>query len=271
MTDPVSIALIGCGKMGSALLRGWIGANLINDTHVFDPNGIPEEFLHKETVSYVQKISDIPFNDCDITILAVKPQTMKDVCGDILSCLPSSHPVLSIAAGTSLSQFAYHLSVTTPVIRTMPNTPAAIGKGMVALCANAQVSDKQKDTATTLMQAIGETIWLEKEDMMDAITAISGSGPAYLFYMIEALQKGAIQLGFDNQTAELLARQTIIGAAALADHEHKTPASTLRQNVTSPGGTTEAALKVLMDGRFQEIINEAVQAAETRGKELSEG
>lgn len=255
--------------MGSALLRGWIDANLIKHAYVFDLNGLPEEFSTKENIQHIQKISDIPFNDCDTIILAVKPQIITNVCSDIAPHLPSTHPVLSIAAGTSLSQFTSHLSVTTPVIRTMPNTPAAIGKGMTALCANAEVSDKQKEIATQLMQAVGETIWLETEDMMDAVTAISGSGPAYLFYMIEALQQSAEQLGFDNQTAELLARQTIIGAAALADHENKTPASTLRQNVTSPGGTTEAALNVFMDGRFQEIITETVQAAEKRGKKLS--
>lgn len=256
--------------MGTALLRGWINTGLINKTYIFDPGSIPEEFLSEKYITHAKTLDDIPFNDCDITVLAVKPQIITKVCCDIISYLPGAHPVLSIAAGTSLTQFAHHLSVTTPVIRTMPNTPAAIGKGVTALCANTHVSNTQKDIATTLMQAVGETLWLENETMMDAVTAVSGSGPAYLFYMIEALQQAAMQLGFDELTAKLLARQTIIGAAALADNEKETPATTLRQNVTSPGGTTEAALKILMAGNFQEIITKTVKAAEERGKALSQ-
>lgn len=151
----------------------------------------------------------------------------------------------------------------------MPNTPAAIGQGMSALFATKNVTDAQRTMATDLLSALGKTIWLDDEEQMNAVTAVSGSGPAYVFLLIEAMANAGEKAGLSPEQAMLLARQTVIGSAALAADEQNISASTLRKNVTSPGGTTEAALNVLMDGKFQDIMDKAIEAATNRSKELS--
>ena len=152
----------------------------------------------------------------------------------------------------------------------MPNTPAAIGKGMTVACANTKVSAKQKSMTENLLDTLGVTDWLENETLFDAVTGLSGSGPAYIFYMIEAMAKAGTTLGLEPGFAMKLARQTVIGSAALAEREASLPASKLRENVTSPNGTTAAALSVLMDGKFQDIITTAIAKASARSKELSQ-
>ena len=182
--------------------------------------------------------------------------------------IPNRTPILSIAAGQSLANFAAYFEPERPVIRAMPNTPAAIGKGMSVAIPNNHATEAHRRIAQNLLSAAGEFLWLESESQMDAVTAVSGSGPAYVFYLMEALAKAATEAGLPEDQAMILARQTVIGSAALAERD-ASPPGLLRRNVTSPGGTTEAALAVLMDGRFEEIMTKAVAAATARSKELS--
>ena len=281
-TQKYHISLVGCGKMGSALLQGWTQEDLLSRADIIDPQATPET-IHNlspdcstdfQSLFHMKPRADKDLAASQIVILAVKPQIMDQICTDIASHLPKDGSpcplILSIAAGKSISFFEQHLGTEIPIIRAMPNTPAAIGQGMTALCANKNVVKGQKDMAERLMGTVGKTLWLEDEALMDSVTAISGSGPAYLFYLIETLALAGEKIGLNVDQATLLARQTIIGASALAAEEDDIPADILRANVTSPGGTTEAALKTLMDGRWQDILTEAVINAQKRGEELAD-
>jgi len=271
------VTLIGCGNMGAALAEGWIKANLLSRLNIVDPSEIPQPFLNHDYVFHVkqQRVMDLnqPEFETDIIILAVKPQIMDDVLMTLNETLPDNVPILSIAAGKNIQSFQDKVGQSQPIIRSMPNTPAAVGKGITALIGT-NITDTHKEMASALFNAVGETIWLEDENLMDAVTAISGSGPAYVFYLVEALAGAGEKIGLPADQAMQLARQTIIGASGLMEsgkdnNNNAVDASTLRQNVTSPGGTTEAALNVLMNGAFQNILDEAVKAARDRGKELS--
>lgn len=256
--------------MGTSLIQGWDAAGLLKRADILDPGGIPDSLMNLQSLFHVKRAENLGFQDSDIVTLAVKPQIMTTVCHGLKEILPDGFPVLSIAAGKSTTYFQEQFSKDTPIIRAMPNTPAAIGKGITALYATDTVTDEQKAMAEELMGAAGQTLWLEDEDQMDAVTAVSGSGPAYVFYLIEAMALAGEKAGLDKEHAKQLARQTVIGAAALAEKEKGLPATILRENVTSPGGTTEAALEVLMDGQFQDLMDKAIAAATARGKELSD-
>ena len=269
----LSIALIGCGKMGSALLRGWIASGLVKHVYVLDPGGLPEEFEDDSParVTFFDKPALFAgaHPPAPIFVIAVKPQIMDDVCGAIKKSIPAEALVLSIAAGQTIHNFENRFGTQQPIIRSMPNTPAAIGKGMTVACPNVHVTDTQKNIATTLLKAVGHVEWINDEKLMDAVTALSGSGPAYIFLLIEAMAAAGVKSGLDPSFAMKLARQTVIGSAALAESE-TTPAETLRKNVTSPGGTTAAALDVLMSSPgMQELFDKAIAAATARSKELS--
>lgn len=265
MNQPHKVILAGCGKMGGALLRGWISAALQIRLSVIEPHDITIP-----NVTHFRTIEDAStaLRDADTVILAVKPQVMADVCARIAPLTRRETLFLSIAAGQSLSTLEKHLGENRPIIRAMPNTPAAIGKGMTACVANAQVTADQKKLAAQLLETAGRVEWLDHESLMDAVTALSGSGPAYLFYLMEVMAESGRKIGLPENLATILARQTVIGAAALAETDPDTAAATLRQNVTSPGGTTEAALKILMDGRMQSLFDDALRAARDRGREL---
>jgi pyrroline-5-carboxylate reductase len=267
MASEPNILLAGCGKMGTALLQGWIKNFPGLGITVIEPNEVP----HLPQVNHLISAELLPpsFSPA-IAVLAVKPQIMKEACGFIKSRLAAEVPVLSIAAGKPLSFYEEIFGPSRPVIRAMPNTPAAIGHGISVLCANAEVTPEHKHLATGLLEAVGHVSWIEDERLMDAVTAVSGSGPAYVFLLIEELAKAGVSAGLPETLAMNLARQTVIGSAYLAEAEKDTPVSTLRQNVTSPGGTTEAALNILMgDDGFRKILDEAVSAAVARGKELA--
>ena len=266
----LNITVIGCGKMGAAMIHGWVKANLIKHVQILDPYDIDDSLTSHPNLFHVKLMESLSLSKTDIIILAVKPQIMDGVCQELSKILPSHIPVLSIAAGKTTRYFQTHLSKDTPIIRTMPNTPAAIGKGISALYATQNITPAQKEMASDLLNAIGSTIWIDDEAQMDAVTALSGSGPAYLFHMIEVMAQAGEKIGLSQEHALQLARQTIIGSAALAEEQSDTPASILRQNVTSPGGTTEAALNILMNGSFQDIMDETITAAYKRGKELAD-
>lgn len=266
---PGSLVLAGAGKMGDALLRGWLARGLAGPQMVvFEPAPSPElqALTAAQTIRLNPAINDI--QDTAVLVLAVKPQVMPDVLPQFQPLAVRGALVLSIAAGKPVS-FLEQYFAGAPIVRAMPNTPAAIGQGMSVLFANARVTPAQQNLAGALMAAVGVVAWVTDEALMDAVTAVSGSGPAYLFLLIEALAKAGEKAGLDSALSYLLARQTVSGAAALAAQSEQ-PAATLRENVTSPGGTTAAALEVLMraDG-LQSLMDEAVLAATGRSRELA--
>lgn len=259
------IALVGCGKMGGAMLRGWMDSG-VGRIDVLEPNDLPVPITanvthHRDASSFT--------GAWGMVVIAVKPQVMKDVCEKLSTNLSAATPLLSIAAGQKIAAFQTYFDAAQPVIRTMPNTPAAIGKGMIVACASPQINAQHRIMAEALLHNLGLTLWTNNESDMDAVTAVSGSGPAYVFYLIEVLSEAGMKAGLSADVAATLARQTVIGSAALAEADEKLSAARLRENVTSPGGTTEAALRVLMDGRWQEILTSAIVAATERSKELS--
>ena len=265
----VKITLVGCGNMGSALLESWLRSFPDFEFGVVEPNALPRDIENK--VIHVGKAADMSnfLEDSDIVILAVKPQIMSDVCLDLKPFIDKEALILSIAAGQSLANFEGYFSDWQPVIRCMPNTPAAIGKGATVAVANENVSFEQKSITKNLLSNAGLFEWVEDEALLNAVTAVSGSGPAYVFHLIEMLEAAAIETGLSPDLSAKLARQTIIGAAALAEDQEKTPASTLRENVTSPGGTTAAALETLMNGELQDIYIKAILDAKKRSEELN--
>ncbi len=267
------IILIGCGKMGSALLESWLNNKIINSATTIDPNKINIKYNQDDTKIYqyndltkaTQKI-----NNSDCVILAVKPQIMNNICEKLAPIINNSSLLLSIAAGQKISNFEKYFGKSQPIIRTMPNTPAAIGAGITAAIQNNQLSDKHIDISEKLLSSVGEVVWLENESQMDIVTAISGSGPAYIFLLIETLTNCGKKLGLPSEIAEKLSKHTVIGASLLAKKEIDIPASTLRENVTSKGGTTQAALEILMsENGMGKIFEKAIKAAAARSKELS--
>lgn len=265
-----NIILIGCGNMGSALLESWHDSKLIHKAQICDPNDQLSGIEDKNEVFHVKHFTELDFDGVDICILAVKPQIMESVCSDLNQYCDGSFAVLSIAAGKPISFFEKSLKPDLPIIRAMPNTPAMAQKGFTALIGNSHITEAQKQCASDLFAASGKIDWIEDEKLMDVVTALSGSGPAYLFHFIEALTKAGIENGLNPDIAATMARQTIIGASALADSQNDVSPETLRQNVTSKGGTTQAGLEILMDGRFQEILNETITAAKKRSEELAD-
>lgn len=260
--------LIGCGKMGSAMMSSWLENGLVSRVNVVDPSPLPVHLSNDPRVHYYSSYQeDMPVSD--ILILAVKPQILKEASQKIANDISTETVLLSIAAGQRISTLESIFGSNQPTIRTMPNTPAAIGKGVSVSVANKHVTSEQRNIANTLLRASGEHRWIEDESLMDAVTALSGSGPAYIFHFIEALADAGEKLGLDADLAMSLARQTVIGSAALAEHDGDVSAETLRKNVTSPGGTTQAALETLMDGRFQIILDEALNASHKRSQDLS--
>lgn len=269
-TAPINIVLIGCGKMGGALLRGWLKAKITKHVHVLEPAGLKgfgkSVTVHKDAASFLKaKVK------ADVYVLAVKPQVMDDVCKSIAAAIPSGALVLSIAAGQTISSFEKRFGAKQPIVRSMPNLPASIGQGITVAVPNKRVSAKQKKQADAILQAAGLVEWVNKESLLNPVTALSGSGPAYVFLLIEALAESGKKAGLPADISMKLARQTVIGAAALAGAEAIISAETLRKNVTSPGGTTEAALKVLMNnGDLQALFDRAIAAASVRAAELSQ-
>lgn len=268
-----TILLVGCGKMGGALLHGWFKRGLSPvDTIIVEPAGRDSVTACSDhrALTVLPHMSDVPRDfRPDVILFAVKPQIAEDVIPAYAS-FTSQHPVfLSVIAGKTTSYFRKHLGEEATVVRAMPNTPAAIGKAISALYAAPNVSEVQRQVCEVLMSAVGEVAWIPEEAQMDAVTAVSGSGPAYVFLLAECLRDAGIEAGLPPDLAAHLARATVAGAGALLGNSDVDPA-VLRKNVTSPGGTTEAALNVLMgaDG-FKPLLARAVAAATKRSKELA--
>ncbi len=260
------LVLLGCGKMGSALLAGWLARGVdAAAVTVLEPN--PSDWLRGTGVSLNTALPPAPA----VVVLAVKPQMMGAALPALAALGNGSTLFVSIAAGTTLARLAEVLGGQTPIIRAMPNTPAAVGAGVTALVGNAASTDGQMALTDALMAAVGQVVHLEAESQMDAVTGLSGSGPAYVFHMIEAMAQAGIFQGLSPDLAMTLARATVIGAGALAQAD-ETDAATLRANVTSPGGTTAAALAVLMDADtgLPPLMARAIDAATKRSQELAQ-
>ena len=257
--------LAGAGKMGGAMLRGWLARGL--DPHrlvVVEPSPSPEiSALSARGV----KLNPHDGGTADTLVIAVKPQTFREAAARLKPFAGEGTLVLSIMAGTTIA--ALQAVVGGAVVRAMPNTPAAIGRGITVAVAAGNVSAAQRQAADALLKATGAVEWVDDESLMDAVTAVSGSGPAYVFLLAEELARAGVAAGLPEQLAVRLARETVAGAGELL-HGSELSAATLRQNVTSPGGTTAAALDVLMGHEgLQRLMIRAVAAATARSKELA--
>lgn len=265
-----SVLLLGCGKMGGAMLEGWLGRGLLpNDVRVVEPSPSPEvaALLANNGVTHSASAGDVPV--ADVIVVAVKPQVMPEALPSATGAVGARSLVISVAAGKTLANIGALLPEGTAIVRTIPNTPAAIGEGMTVGVANDSVSEAQKKSTAALLSANGEFAWIDEEDLMDAVTAVSGSGPAYVFLLAECLAEAGRRSGLPDELAARLARQTVVGAGALLG-QSEVDAATLRQNVTSPNGTTAAALSVLMaKPGVQELMERAVATATRRSRELS--
>jgi pyrroline-5-carboxylate reductase len=261
------LVLLGCGKMGSAMLEGWLAGGLpATSVWVNDPN--PSDWVQAQGVHLNTDLPESPA----IVLVAVKPQIMREALPTLAALGNGGTLFLSVAAGITIATFEEMLGDKTPVIRSIPNTPAAVKQGITAIIGNAQVSETQMQQAETLLSAIGQTVRLETEDQMDAVTGLSGSGPAYVFHLIECLARAGEAQGLAPDLAMTLAKATVAGSGALAMQAGETP-SQLRVNVTSPNGTTQAGLNVLMDEEtgLPPLVAKTIDAATKRSKELANG
>lgn len=259
------MVILGCGKMGSAMLEGWLDQGLMPSAiTVSDP--APSDWLQAQDVRLNTPFPSAPA----VLLIAVKPQMMGEALPAVARLGDQETLVISVAAGTTIERLGQVFGPKTPIIRAMPNTPAAIGRGITALIGNPASSEDDMRLAEVLLRAVGQTVRLENETQMDAVTGVSGSGPAYVFHLIEALAAAGQTQGLPPELAMQLAKATVAGAGALAESADQSPAE-LRRNVTSPAGTTQAALEVLMDNNngFPPLLTRAVAAAAQRSKELA--
>lgn len=262
-----TVMLAGAGKMGGALLEGWLKAGLpASQVAVRDP-GPPPEILSLLTANNIPLNQD-PKGEVAALILAVKPQVAPDVLPQLAQFAGAGSVAISIMAGRTLS-FLEQSFPSAAVVRTIPNTPAAIGRGITVAVPNARADEKARALTDALLRSTGPVEWIEDESLMDAATAVSGSGPAYVFLLAETLARAGEKAGLPAALAAKLARETVAGAGELL-YRSDLPASKLRENVTSPNGTTAAALKILMGEQgVDRLFEEAVAAATNRGKELA--
>ncbi|ALK95802.1 pyrroline-5-carboxylate reductase [Massilia sp. WF1] len=266
----MKISFIGGGNMATALIAGLAG-KLVQaaSIHVVDPNAAALDRLRERYGVTTAPEIGAAIAASDVIVLAVKPQQMRDVALRLQSQLDARPLVLSIAAGIRGKDLSRWLGGYGAIVRTMPNTPALIGQGITGMVAMAGVSAAQKDAADSILRAVGKTVWLDSEDAIDPVTAVSGSGPAYVFFFLEAMQQAALEMGLTAEQGRELAIATFTGAAQLAAQSTE-PAEVLRQRVTSKGGTTHAAIVSMEAAGVKQAIVDAMKAAAARGRELGE-
>ncbi len=265
-----TIAFVGGGNMARSLIGGLLAGGCdAARIHVSDPSETQLESIHQQFGVRTTRSNEHAVTGADVVVLAVKPQVLHMAAESIAAAVAAERPlVVSIVAGVCSLDLCRWIGGDVALVRTMPNTPALVQSGASALFANAHTNAEQRELAESIMRAVGLTVWLDSESDMDAVTALSGSGPAYFFLVMEAMESAARKLGLADANARLLTLQTALGAARLA-LESSDDVSTLRRRVTSPGGTTERALQVLEDGGLETLFDNAVAAACQRSKELA--
>jgi pyrroline-5-carboxylate reductase len=266
-----SVGFIGGGNMARSLIGGLIQDGYSPSAiQVCDPDAAQRERLLAQFNIKAETNATAILDRCECLVLAVKPQTMHAVIAEIRDRTARANPLLiSIAAGIRVATLEQWLRREAPIVRCMPNTPALIQTGATALYANPRITEQQGDIAETLLRSVGLTVWLQDETLLDAVTALSGSGPAYIFLVIEAMQAAGIALGLSPEYSRLLSLQTAFGAAKMA-LEDKEAVSILRERVTSKGGTTERALEIFRNGQLPELFLQAMTAACRRSQELAD-
>ncbi len=269
---PAQVLLLGAGRMGGALLEGWRKQGLLAAPPAViepTPSQIIRDAAAQGAIRLNPKLGVGPAPS--IAVIAVKPQILQSALGDLKAHLRPDTTVLSIAAGTRIATLKLLLGAMQPIVRAMPNLPAAVGEGITVACAGGTVSASARALCTMLLEAVGEVAWIAEEELLDAVTAVSGSGPAYVFLLAECLAAAGAAQGLAPDLAQRLARRTVVGAGALLGASAESP-SELRAGVTSPGGTTEAALKILMGKNgLADLLKEAVAAATARARVLGGG
>jgi pyrroline-5-carboxylate reductase len=269
LTRPLLLA--GCGKMGSAMLSGWLESGITGGGVVaVEPMGAPIEFASAEYVQVIASADELAADfDPEVVVFAVKPQQMDAVAPSYKRFAGGNTAFLSIAAGKNIDYFTSLLGSDAAIVRAMPNTPAAIGQGITVCCSNAATSAAQRELCRLLLAATGEAVVVDDEGLIDAVTAVSGGGPAYVFLLIECLAEAGVEAGLPRELSDRLALLTVAGSGQLALASDEPP-GTLRENVTSPGGTTLEALKILMAGDgLQPLMTRAIAAATERSRELA--
>ncbi len=264
------IGFIGAGNMASSLINGLIASGQApSQLWASDTNQDTLHTLAEKLKINVSTDNNSLVNEVDVLVLAVKPQILRLVAEAIADAVKSNNVlIVSIAAGISQSSLAEWLGNNCAIVRCMPNTPALVQTGATALHANSRVSDEQKNLAENILRSVGISLWVDHESELDAVTAVSGSGPAYFFLLMEAMEKAALELGLDENTARLLIQQTALGAAKIALESDET-SEQLRQKVTSAGGTTEQAIKTFEENDFSQLVSKALHAARDRSVEMS--
>ena len=268
---PVSLVLVGAGKMGGAMLAGWQARGLAGaGVSVLEPQPAPDIAALCARHAIALNPSVLALAAPEVLVLAVKPQMLDAAAGGLQHLVGPDTLVLSIIAGKSVANLRARFPAARAIVRAMPNTPAAVGRGITGAFATLAMSPRHKACAIALLSAIGEVAWVGEEPLIDAVTAVSGSGPAYVFYLAECLAEAGAALGLPTDLAARLARVTVEGAGELMHRDQASTPATLRKNVTSPAGTTAAALDVLMaEGGLAPLMARAVAAARQRTRDLS--
>ncbi|HEY8189783.1 MAG TPA: pyrroline-5-carboxylate reductase [Micavibrio sp.] len=267
----MKIALIGCGKMGSAMLRGWLAADMADEIHVIKPSALTAEFASHRKVKHFSSLENYKAQGLmpDVVVLAVKPQIMDEICADLKGGIQPDQLIISVATGKTIDSFEKRFGTQQPIIRAMPNTPMAVGKGMTVGAANKAVNTAQAGYAEKIFQSCGVFEWAPEESI-NTIAALSGSGPAYLALFAETLAQVGQHLGLSGSLALLLARQTLLGTGAWVENNPQVPLADLRSQVTSPGGSTAKAVEAFQaNSRLERVVHTAVTAAIKRNVELS--
>ena len=265
-----TIGFIGGGNMATSLMTGLLASGH-SPQQIWVSDSAPTILQqHRDHLNVnVSTDNNSIVQEVDVVVLAVKPQVLREVSLQIATRIKQKRSlVVSIAAGISQKSLALWLGSETPIVRCMPNTPALVLTGATALHANMNVNEEQKDLAENILRSVGLALWVEDENQLDTVTAVSGSGPAYFFLMMEAMEKVAVDMGLDEHTARLLVQQTALGAAKIALESPESPAQ-LREKVTSPGGTTQKAIESFQQNGFSEIVSKALKAAKARSIEMS--
>ncbi|MCK7544555.1 pyrroline-5-carboxylate reductase [Marinobacter bryozoorum] len=270
MSTSPTIGFIGAGNMASAIIGGMLDSGFrAGSIWASAPDDEHLQTIRRKFGVSVTTDNRYCAQQADVLVLAVKPQIMADVCRDIAPVVQNTRPLMvSIAAGLTSETLDEWLGGGLPLVRVMPNTPSLVGKGAAGLYANDAVSEQQKETVESIFNSIGKALWLDDEEQLHAVTALSGSGPAYFFLMLEALEAAATEAGIEAGTARELAIQTMAGAAEMAARSEHDPAQ-LKRNVMSPGGTTEQAITTFEDGGMRTLVDKAYKAAMTRSKEMA--